>query len=96
MAKRKHRDDGRVAVTHREEPVKAQEPEVDRTRTDGWADTPLVDKKYNRCPECGSIRSRMFRGGDYDKENGGRTEYRICDCCHARFRLNDKEWTVRN
>lgn len=60
-----------------------------------WADSPVVDKVQQRCPRCGSVRSKQYKTEPCEAGGVGRMEFRTCDNCACRFRVWDEEWRRR-
>ena len=49
----------------------------------------IIPKAHNRCPHCGSIRSRLVATVPGDD---GRMEWRRCKVCCRPFKVWDCEW----
>lgn len=75
------------AVETRQEDAQEETPKLQRTP---WDDTPIVQGSLIRCPNCGSLRSRVKFNSHYPDRDGFRMSCRTCKSCGQAFRVELK------
>lgn len=78
-----------VMETRREEPPR-EEPKTPRPQRTLWDETPIVQGSLIRCPNCGSLRSRVKFNSHYPDRDGFRMSCRTCKSCGQAFRVELK------